>query len=106
MKAYYIILMLLVFVGSCSESRTVRHSGFDDLVVGVYEIKLFENSEFTLELGLGAKQGTYEMSGDTVKLEYIENKENWPTRLLMTKTYFKDLDSDGVVGEKTITRNI
>lgn len=96
--------MLLIFVSSCSESRTVKYPGFDGLVVGAYEIKLFENSEFTFELGLGAKEGTYEMSGDTVMLHYDDVKENWPSEFLMAKTYVMVFDSDGVIGEKIITR--
>ena len=85
MKFIKISILLLLF--AC-ESRTVKLSGLNDLVVGVQQIVLYENGEFYLELGAGGKTGSYDVIKDTVYLLYNEPQESFPTRVLITDDFF------------------
>lgn len=66
------------FVISCTQSE-VKYKELNDLVVGIQTITLYENGEFYLAMGLGGAEGTYNMSGDTIVLDYNDKpSDNWP----------------------------
>lgn len=81
------LLIFTIVLYSC-DSKKVNESGLNDLVVGVQQIVLYENSEFYLELGAGAKKGTYTVNGDTINLKYNNNSEGWPHQILSQEDYF------------------
>ena len=89
------IILIIGFWGSFSscETRTVKHSALNDLVVGVHQVVLYENGEFYLELGAGGAEGTYTILHDTVNLNYFDKPENWPDRLLISDEYFQTIST-------------
>lgn len=88
----YIKISILLLLFAC-ESRTVKISGLNDLVVGVQQIVLYENGEFYLELGAGGKTGKYEIIQDTVYLSYNGQPESFPTRILITEEFFVTINN-------------
>jgi hypothetical protein len=86
-KLMFINVALMAIVTSC-ETRTIKYSALNDLVIGGQQIVLYKNGEFYLELGAGGAEGSYIMLSDTVNLHYNNKPENWPDQLLMTKDYF------------------
>lgn len=82
MKKLILILLVYAFV-SCNETRQVKYSGFNDLVVGSHTISFFENGEFELELGLGYNTGKYQLSNDTAYLTYSKQNKQ-PKRVVIT----------------------
>ena len=59
------VLFLVLLLCAC-DSRKIKHSGFEDLLLGSYSIILYENNEFFLELGAGGTEGKYGSRNDTV----------------------------------------
>lgn len=90
-----ILLILLIAILSSCENRKVKYSGLNDLVVGVQQIVLYENSEFFLELGAGGVKGNYQIHNDTILLEYKNKPENWPDKILITDNYFLTIENKG-----------
>ncbi|GAB3876914.1 hypothetical protein GCM10028824_35660 [Hymenobacter segetis] len=85
--------LVLSGVTGC-ESRALRYSAFEDLVVGSYTVRLFTNGECAVEMGLGYHEGRYTLQGDTIRLTYQEGPlRGMPTRLLLTPTYLVTLPS-------------
>ena len=83
----------LLLAPAC-ESRTLRYSAFEDLVVGSYTVRLFTNGECELEMGLGYHKGRYTLQGDTIHLTYQEGPlQGMPTRLLLIPAYLITLPS-------------
>lgn len=83
---------LLLLLGC--DSRTVRYSAFEDLVVGSYTVRLFTNGECEVEMGLGYHAGRYTLQGDTIRLTYQQGRlRGMPTRLLLTPAYLVTLPS-------------
>ena len=72
----------------------MKHSGINDLVVGVQQIVLYENERFYLELSLGGTEGSYTIREDTVTFKYDQKPSTtWPDKLIMTQDYFLSVDS-------------
>jgi hypothetical protein len=98
------LLILLIFVISCTQSE-VKYKGLNDLVVGIQTITLYENGEFYLEMGLGGAEGTYNMSGDTIVLDYNDKpSDNWPENFLMRDNYFESINADSSISKTKIDR--
>ena len=87
-KALFIIAMITLT--SC-ETRKVKYSGLNDLVVGIQQIVLYENGTFYLELGAGGVEGKYQKQNDTVFLDYQIKPEGWPDKLLLTARYIETI---------------
>lgn len=87
MRLFHLTIIFLAL--TACETRTVKFSGLNDLVVGVQQIVLYENGEFYLELGAGGKEGTYEISNDTIDLDYYDEQKNWPEQVVMTEEFFQ-----------------
>ncbi len=94
-KKIFSPLLILILLYSCTESRVVKYAGFDDLAAGIYEIKLFDNGEFLLELNFGSTEGTYQLNSDTLHLNFYDTQINRPKKWFMTKEKFISLESDG-----------
>lgn len=90
MKLIKLSVFLLLF--AC-ESRNVKLSGLNDLLVGVQHIVLYENGEFYLELGAGGKSGNYKIAQDTIYLSYFDGQDNFPEQILITDDYFITIPS-------------
>lgn len=90
---YFFILFL--FIGLSCEFRKVKDSGLNDLVVGVQQFIMYENGDFILELGLGACDGKYKITGDTIYLNYDEINNDWPDKILISKKYFITIPKTG-----------
>lgn len=76
---------------SC-ESRTLRYSAFEDLVVGSYTVLLFTNGECKVEMGLGYHDGRYTIQGDTLRITYQKGPiQGVPTQFLITPEYLLTL---------------
>lgn len=103
MKFYFLYFVIVLF-SSCVETRTRKYYGADELVVGRYEISLFENKEFYLEISFTSKEGTYTMSNDTIKLKYYDEQDHWPSIIIMSKKKFTMSYDDKVGHELIITR--
>ena len=74
------------------ESRKLRYSAFEDLVVGSYTVNLFTNGECEVELGAGYHDGRYTIQGDTLRITYQEDSlGGFPTRFLITPNYLLTL---------------
>jgi hypothetical protein len=99
-----VIFLMMIFIMTSCESREVKYSGLNDLVVGAQQVVLYKNGEFYLELGLGGKEGKYEIRNDTVYLTYFDKPENWPDKLLKTDNYFITLNSDSSIAPIRIRR--
>ena len=80
-------ILIISAIVSCRDKRVVKHSGFDDMVVGSHTINLFDNGEFEYEMGLGYESGMYTITSDTVTLLY-DDKSNLPNKFLITKDHF------------------
>ena len=78
---------------SC-ESRKVKYSGLNDLVIGVQQIVLYENGEFYFELGAGGAKGNYQIQNDTVILEYKNKPQDFPDKILMTENFFQTIENE------------
>ena len=88
-----LVLSTTLLLSGC-ESRTLRYSAFEDLVVGSYTVRLFTNGECEVEMGLGYHKGRYTLQGDTIRLTYLDGPlQAMPTRLLLTPTYLVTLPS-------------
>lgn len=103
MKHTLIILTILTFF-SC-DSRKVKYSGLNDLVVGVQQVVLYENSDFYLELGLGGTDGIYKIQNDTVFLNYDIKPDKWPDKILITEKYFETISINRKTNAIKIWRN-
>ncbi len=71
----------------------VKHSGLNDLFVGVHQIVFYEDETFYLELGLGGNGGTYKILHDTIHLQYNKKAKILPERIIMTDTTFMVLNA-------------
>ena len=82
-----LFLSATLLLNSC-ESRTLRYSAFEDLVVGSYTVNLFTNGECEVEMGLGYRDGRYTIQGDTLRITYqADSLKGFPTRFLITPSY-------------------
>ncbi len=88
-----LIVCILSSLTSC-ETRKIKYSGLNDLVVGVQQVVLYENGEFYLELGAGGTEGTYKIIQDTVNLKYYDKPEKWPDQLVISTQYFTTIKTD------------
>lgn len=102
MKLFIFTIIIICF--SCSEQREIKYSGFDDLFLGVHDIKLFNNGEFSLELSVGAREGVYKTHSDTVYLNYYDSTDNWPEKALIMEKKFIMLNGKNSDNKTTITR--
>lgn len=101
------IILIIGFGGSFSscETRTVKYSALNDMVVGAHQVVLYENGEFYLELGAGGTEGTYTILHDTVNLNYFDKPESWPDQLLINEDYFQTISTDEQKRPIRIKRN-
>ena len=84
-------LVFLLLVSAC-ETRTIRHAGFEDLVVGSYTVKLYTNGECEVEMGLGYHDGQYTLRGDTIRITYQKGRlVGIPNQLLLTPGFLVTL---------------
>lgn len=100
-------LIPIIYLLTSCETREVKHSGLNDLVVGVDQIVLYTNGEFYFELGLGGNEGTYKIQGYTVYLTF-ENKDTLflPKKLLITDKYFITIYPDSTQRQTKIDRHL
>ena len=70
----------------------LKYSAFEDLMVGSKTINLFDNGEFSIELGLGYKNGTYKIENDTIFLTYSDSTD-FPKRFLLKNDKIVSLDT-------------
>ena len=75
LKISIISILVLLLLSYCN-SKNIKYSGFNDLVVGVQSVILYENNNFYLELGIGGVKGIYKISNDTIFLEYNKKPKN------------------------------
>jgi hypothetical protein len=93
MRVSILVLSATLLLSSC-DSRALRYSAFEDLVVGSYTVRLFTNGECEVEMGLGYHNGRYTQQGDTLRLTYLDGSlQGMPTRLLLTPAYLVTLPS-------------
>lgn len=81
-------LVLISFLASACDTRTLRYSAFEDLVVGSTTVKLYTNGECAMEMGLGYHAGHYVVRGDTIRITYQEKALlGIPTQLRITPDF-------------------
>jgi hypothetical protein len=86
-----LVLLATLLLTGC-ESRTLRYSAFEDLVVGSYTVLLFTNGECEVEMGLGYHDGRYTIQGDTLQITYQKGPiQGLPTQFLITPDYLLTL---------------
>jgi len=86
-----LVLAVTLLLTSC-ESRTLRYSAFEYLVVGSYTVLLFTNGECKVEMGLGYHDGRYTIQGDTLRITYQKGPiQGVPTQFLITPEYLLTL---------------
>lgn len=92
---WVISAFIVLVLTSCfsREDKPVKYEGFDDLFIGINRITLYEDGDFCLELGAGAKDGRYVTQHDTVFLNYEKYDSAWPLQILMKEDYFETLPS-------------
>lgn len=100
----YLMLFFIITTLSSCDNRKVKHSGFEDLVIGSYSIILYENGEFKFESGLGYHEGKYKISNDTVYLTYSEKTDRMPNKLIISDSCFYIIDTSNFKGANKITR--
>ena len=91
-KSIFLITLFFMSLTSC-ETRSVKYSAANDLVVGVQQVVLYENGEFSLELGLGGTEGTYTILNDTISLNYLKKPENWPDQILISDRFLETIST-------------
>ena len=87
----FLSICMLLGLTAC-ETRQIKYSGFDDLVLGSETIYLYENGEFEIELGLGFHDGTYILKNDTILLRY-DKPTGLPQKFLLLEDKFEAVDS-------------
>lgn len=91
MRVSILVLSGALLLTGC-ESRTLRYSAFEDLVVGSYTVLLFTNGECEVEMGLGYRDGRYTIQSDTLRITYQEGPiQGLPTQFLITPDYLLTL---------------
>jgi hypothetical protein len=96
MTQIYVLLIyfLVVFTSISCDNRKIVHSGFNNLVVGIQSLILYDDKTFYIELGLSGVDGTYQIMGNAIKLKYYDKPNtNFPDVMLIRKGYFISLDS-------------
>lgn len=86
----FILSCILVLI-ACQDNRKIKYAGFNDLAIGSQSIYLYENGEFSIELGLGYSNGTYNLNNDTIYLSYSE-KTDLPSVFLLKTNEFTALN--------------
>lgn len=100
-------LIPIIYLLTSCETREIKHSGLNDLVVGVDQVVLYVNGDFYFELGLGGHDGTYKIQGDTVYLKFEEKDVQFlPKKLLMTNKYFITIYPDSTIHQTKIDRHL
>jgi len=85
-----ILFILVLILTACEKNKTIKYSGFNDLVVGSETINLYKDNSFSIELGLGYRTGQYTIDHDTVYLKYTE-PSNWPKIFLLKAEKFESV---------------
>ena len=96
--------MLIISFLSCKNDRKIKYAGFDDKVVGSETINLYDNGEFSIELGLGYQKGTYEVLSDTIFLNYLKETD-FPKKFLLKENEIVSLDSKSKISIKRTDKN-
>lgn len=78
---------------SC-ESRKIVYAGFNDLVAGSQSFILYNDNTFYLQMGAGGIEGKYQISHDTVQLNYFNKPSvKSPVAMLIRRDHFISLDN-------------
>ncbi len=69
---------------SCEDKKPQILHAFSDSFAASWELKLYQDRTFYLYLPVSDNSGKYHINGDTIHLEYTENKQGvWPRQFLI-----------------------
>lgn len=86
-----ISVSFILFVLGCSDNRPIKYSGFDDLTMGSETLYLYENGDFSIEIGLGYHDGTYIIRQDSIFLTY-KKPSTLPSQFILEKEQFRAIN--------------
>ncbi|MDW7695939.1 hypothetical protein R9C00_25705 [Flammeovirgaceae bacterium SG7u.111] len=89
MKKHNLLLFIIcTSILSCQNKKEIKYAGFDDLAIGSETINLYQNGDFSIEIGLGYHKGTYSIDKDTILLIY-NNESGLPKKFLLNEDKFE-----------------